>query len=111
MSRSRAAGTRWETAIVTALREHGWLHAERRAMNGNHDRGDITGIPGLVIEAKNVRRVELAQWVDEALAERANDGADVAVVWVKRRGRTSAADAFVVMDGDTFMRLLTQAGY
>jgi len=111
MSRSRAAGTRWETAIVGWLRVNGRPHVERRAMNGNHDRGDITGIPGLVIEAKNARRVELAQWVDEALAERVNADADLAVVWVKRRGKTSPGDAFVVMDGDTFMRLLTQAGY
>jgi hypothetical protein len=33
------------------------------------------------------------------------------VVWLKRRGRTSAREGYVVMDGETFTRLLSDAGY
>jgi len=50
MSAARAKGTAWETAIVGYLRGRGAPHAERRALNGSNDRGDIAGIPGLVIE-------------------------------------------------------------
>jgi hypothetical protein len=111
VSRSRAKGTTWESAIVTHLRTHGAPHAERRALNGNHDRGDIAGIPGVVIEAKSAARVELAAWVDEAEQERANDLARIGVTWFKRRGKTSAGAGFVAMTGDTFLRLLADAGY
>jgi hypothetical protein len=111
MSRSRAKGTAWESAIVAHLRAHGVPHAERRALGGAKDRGDIAGIPGVVIEAKSAARIELAVWVDEAEAERANDHARIGVTWFKRRGKTSAGAGYVAMTGDTFLRLLADAGY
>jgi hypothetical protein len=111
VSRSRDKGTTWETAIINHLRAHGAPHAERRALNGNRDRGDIAGIPGVVIEAKSAARIELAAWVDEAEVERVNDGAGIGVVWFKRRGKTSAGAGFVAMTGDTLLRLLAEAGY
>lgn len=107
---SKAKGTAWESAIVDYLRIFN-PHVERRTLNGNHDRGDITGIPGVVIEAKNAKTITLAAWVDEANIEGLNDNAPVAVVWVKRRGRTSPMDGYVVMDGTQFVRLLEEAGY
>src|SRR5690348_16916994 len=111
MSRNRAKGTSWESKIIEFLRERGWPHAERRALGGNNDRGDVAGVVGVVIEAKSCNRLELAAWLDEAEAERANDRADLGVAWIKRRGKTSAAHGYVVMDGDTFTWLLRAAGY
>jgi hypothetical protein len=111
MSQSRAKGTRWETAVVEHLRAHGVPHAERRALGGANDRGDIAGIPGVVIEAKSAARVELAAWTDEAEAERRNAGAAIGIVWTKRRGKTSPGAGYVLMTGDTLIRLLTDAGY
>lgn len=111
MSRSKQKGTAWESAIVTHLRENGAPHAERRALAGNSDRGDIAGIPAVVIEAKSAARVELAAWLDEAQKERANDGAEIGLVWFKRRGKTSPGAGFVLMDGDTLLTLLRAAGY
>jgi hypothetical protein len=111
VSLSRRTGTAWETAIVDYLRGRGWPHAERRALAGHLDRGDIAGVVGVVIEAKAVKTVELAAFLDEAHIEAANDRADLGVVWLKRRGRSSPADGYVVMDGATFTRLLTDAGY
>jgi hypothetical protein len=110
-NRSKAKGTAWESAIVAWLREQGWLHTERRALAGNVDRGDIAGIPGVVIEAKNAKTINLAGWLDEARAERDNDNADLGVVWFKRRGKSSPRDGYVLMDGDTFAWLLKSAGY
>lgn len=111
MSASRRAGTAWESAVVSYLQSRGWPHAERRALGGANDRGDIAGVVGVVIEAKAAKRVELAAFLDEALVEAANDRADMGVAWIKRRGRASAADGFVVMDGATYTRLLADAGY
>ena len=108
MSAARAKGTAWETAIVNYLIGEGFVMAERRALAGALDKGDITGIPGVVIEAKNCKTINLAQFVDEANVEAINANADVGVAWVKRRGKTSPAEAYVVMSGTTFIELLTQ---
>ncbi len=111
MSRSRAKGTAWETRLVEYLRDQGWPHAERRAMQGSRDRGDIAGVVGVVIEAKSCRAVDLAGWLDETTVEQANAGANVGAVWVKRRGRTNPGAGYVVMAGATFTTLLREAGY
>lgn len=109
MSASRAKGTAWESAIVTYLHTRGWPHAERRALRGKHDRGDVAGIVGVVIEAKSAARVELAAWLDEATRE--TGPGERGAVWFKRRGRTSPAAGFVLMDGETFVKLLIDGGY
>lgn len=111
MSSSKKRGTAWETAVCRLLAVEGFPHVERRALNGTQDRGDVAGIPGVVIEAKNCRQTQLAAWVDEAAIEQANDGADYSAVWHHRRGKASPADGFVTMTGATFVRLLRAAGY
>lgn len=111
MSRSKAKGTAWETTVCDYLRALGWVHVERRALHGTSDRGDVAGIPGVVIEAKNEKTMALAGWVDEAEQERANDHAEYGVVWHHRRGKASPAAAYVTMSGDTFVRLLSAAGH
>lgn len=113
--RSRAsakkAGTAWESEIVRTLRERGWPHAERRAKTGRNDQGDITGIPGICIEAKNTKQITLAQFANEVRAETQNARADFGAAWIKRPRFTQAKHGYVLMDGDTFMRLIKQAGY
>lgn len=104
-------GTAWESEIVSFLQACGWPHVERRTLSGAKDRGDIAGIPGVVIEAKATKTVALGAYLDEATVEAVNDGADIGAVWLKRRGRSSAGDGYVVMDGLTFAALLTSAGY
>lgn len=111
MTTSRRRGTRWETAIVDHLRTRGAPHAERRARNGARDRGDIAGIPGVVIEAKNEKAITLASYLDEANLEATNDGARIGAAWIKRRGRTCPGSGYVLMDGATFLKLLADAGY
>ena len=104
-------GTAWETQICDYLISRGWPHVERRRLNGRYDRGDIAGIPGVVIEAKNAKTIALAAWLDEAIEEAENDHADLGAAWFKRRGKASAGDGYVLMDGRTFAKLLTAAGY
>lgn len=111
MSATKAKGTRWESAIVAYLKTWSVEAAERRALNGSRDRGDIAGIRKVVVEAKNARTMTLAAWMDEAVTEGRNDDAEVAVVWHHRRGKASPGDGYVTMTGETFMRLLVTAGY
>lgn len=111
MSRSRAKGTAWESAVVAYLIERGWPYAERRALHGNADKGDITGLPGVCLELKSAARVELAVWWEEAKAERRNANAATTAVWFKRRGKTSPSHGFVLMDGETYTELLKAAGW
>lgn len=108
-SRSKAKGSAWERAIVEHLKAEGWLFAERRLAGSNKDRGDVAGVVGVVIEAKNKARMALAEWVDETEAERVNDGAWLGVVWHKRIGKSSAADGYVTMTGAQFTALLARA--
>jgi hypothetical protein len=111
VSAAKEKGTRWESAIVAYLRDKGFTYAERRALNGAHDKGDLTGLPGICIEAKNVARLDLSGWLDEAEEERDNASADVGAVWIKRRGYTSPGRAYVLLTGDDFQWLLHAAGY
>jgi hypothetical protein len=111
VNRSKIKGTRWETAIVDHLRLNGAPHVERRALAGVLDRGDIAGLPGVVIEAKSAARQDLAGWLAEAEAERINDRAEVGFVWAKRVGRTSAGDGYIVMTPAVMLHLLAAAGY
>lgn len=111
MSASKRKGTGWESAVVQFLQENGAPQVERRALNGAKDRGDIAGIPGVVIECKNEREITLASYANETEQERVNDGARIGVAWIKRRGKTSPGNGYVLLDGNTLIRLLIDAGY
>ncbi|MDX3039395.1 hypothetical protein PV383_19755 [Streptomyces caniscabiei] len=108
-SRNKAKGSAWERAIVEHLRNAGWPFAERRIAGAAKDRGDIAGVVGVVIEAKNTASRNLAGWIAETEAERVNDGAWLGVVWHKRTGKASAADGYVTMTGAQFTALLARA--
>jgi hypothetical protein len=111
VNRSKIVGTRWETEGVRVLREEGASAAERRALAGILDRGDIAGMPGVVWEMKAEVRIDLAGWIAEVEAERRNDGSDVGIVWAKRRGRTSGRDGYMIMTPGVGFHLLRAGGY
>lgn len=108
MSAAKKKGTTAETAVVNYLRAVGFTQAERRTLNGSKDRGDIAGIPGVVVEVKNCARQELGAWIAEAEIERDNDNASLGVVWHKRRGKGNPGDWFVTMSGRQFAALLRE---
>lgn len=113
-NRPKAIGTSAETAVVRALRTLGFPHAERRALTGALDQGDITGCPGLVFEVKGGEAAKVASdaqisaWLAETEAERLNAGADIGVLVLQRRG-VGAANAgrwWAVVAIDTIRRLV-----
>lgn len=104
---SKVKGTAAEVAVRDYLRANGYLHAERLALGGNLDRGDLTGIdPRVVIEVKACKALDLAGWVNETDVEVVNAQADIGVVWHKRRGKTNPSQWFVTMNGADFVQLL-----
>lgn len=108
-NRNKTKGSAWERTIVEHLRAAGWPYAERRIAGAAKDRGDIAGVVGVVIEAKNTTRMKLSEWVAEAETERVNDNAWLGIVWHKRTGKSSAADGYVTMTGAQFTALLARA--
>lgn len=111
MSRNKQKGTSFETLIVRYLADNGFPHAERRALAGVNDLGDITGTPGIVWECKNHKTLSFSEWLAEAETERVNAGADFGIVIAKRRGRGDAADQYAVLTVEHLVWLLKQAGY
>lgn len=107
-NKSKAKGTAWETAIVNYLHDSGSFRARRKTLSGNSDKGDIEvlSVPNVVIEAKNERSYKLSEWVKEANVEAKNADVEFGVVWMHQTGKSNPADGFVVMSGDTFLRLL-----
>jgi hypothetical protein len=116
-NRSKAIGTRWESAIVDYLRANGRPFVERRTLGGINDRGDITGLPAVVLEAKACKTLSIGAWLKELDAEIANDlarskdDATTGALWIKTRGKTSAGDGYIVMRPDVWLKLLKEAGY
>jgi hypothetical protein len=108
-NRSKAKGTAAESAVVGYLNVNGYPQAERRALAGAADKGDVSGVLGVAIEVKNCAKTELGAWVDEANVEACNAGDALGVVWHKRRGKGSPGEWFVTMDGATFTALLAVA--
>lgn len=106
MSANKRRGTRAESAVVDYLNSFGYTTAERRALAGALDKGDIAGMDNLVIEVKDWARMDLAGWVDEAEKEKYNAKADFGVAWHKRRGRGTPGDWYVTMTGRQFMGFL-----
>lgn len=83
MTKSKAKGTKAETDCVKYLREY-WPLAERRALAGAKDKGDIAGIPKTAGEVKAAVKIELPKWQRETLAEMANAEAANCFLVIKR---------------------------
>ena len=82
---AKAAGTRMESLVASALAHHlDDDRIERRTRAGAKDRGDVGGVRihdrRLVIEVKDCARLDLPGWTREAHAEAGND--DALAQWV-----------------------------
>ena len=106
---SKRKGDRFELDVVDALRRAGIEGAERALGAGRRDdRGDIFGIPGMVLQAKNVARMDLPGWMRDAARQAGNDRTDLYAVVHKRHGVADAAQAWVTMPLHVFARWVQQ---
>lgn len=113
MSAARQKGTLAETALVKFLARHGFPHAERRALHGTDDKGDITGTVGLAWEVKNHKSYHFPQWMKETEIEALNAKADYGILVVKpnRVGVDNVGDWWAVLSVAEVVSLLREAGY
>lgn len=105
MSKSKQKGTAWETAVVNHLRNNGWPYAERRALAGINDKGDIFFDPEWILECKDEVKITLSEYMKEVEDEIANAGAKYGAAIVKRRYR-GAGESYAVMTLDQLIRLI-----
>ena len=105
MNRNKQAGTRWESAVVVYLREQG-VDARRVAQTGVRDLGDIHA-GDWTLEAKSVKSVDLASFIDQAERERENAGKQYGVAIVKRRSH-GTAKGYAVMTLETLARIMKE---
>lgn len=85
MSKNKDAGTWAETQVVRLYQSSGWPHAERRALTGSVDRGDITGVIGLCTQVKNVAQPRLETWFSELLEQQHNASASACLLAVRKK--------------------------
>ena len=105
-NRNKQKGSRWEAAVRDYLSEHTGLRVERIPAGAADDRGDLSGLPGLAVECKDVARIDLAGWCDEATVEASNVGdGTLPLVVAKRRGKP-AGQGYAVMPLWAFTELL-----
>jgi hypothetical protein len=111
VNKPKQRGTAAESAVVSFLRTAGFPYAERLALQGGKDRGDITGIPGVVIEVKAVQEYAFNQWLTEARVERDNAGADFGLVVAKPRlvGTSKTGQWYALMYSFDYLALVSQA--
>lgn len=82
-TKSKARGTATERMAVRHL-QTAWPEAERRALAGKFDRGDIIGVPHTTIEVKGERANRLPEWKFETLTEQRNNGDLLCLLIVRR---------------------------
>ena len=108
--RPKAIGTAAETAVVRYLQANGFPNAERRALHGATDLGDLTGTPGLVWEvkggeaAKTASDNQIGAWLDEAEVERAHAHAAFGFLIVAR-SQKNVRDWWAVLFADALASL------
>lgn len=99
---AKAAGSRFERLIADYLNDRLYgLNVDRQVKTGARDAGDIAGVhlagKRIAIECKNVTRMNLPKWTQEAHTEAGNIGAAVGVVVHKRHGNGKPEDQWVTM--------------
>ena len=94
---SKAKGTAAETLVVRYLQAFGWPQAERRALAGIQDKGDVSGIADWVGEIKACKTMDLAGWCRELEAEMHNANARYGAVIAKKRGTLDVGDWYALM--------------
>lgn len=115
MSRSnKAKGSTFERAIVEAFRDLGWK-ADRLARRGAKDEGDVAVQVGedlaVVIEAKNVKQINLPDFISQSEVEAENysaarNGCDVVPLVVVKRRMKGVDESYAVCTLATFEALI-----
>lgn len=100
---SKQKGARFERLLASKFREHGYEARRTAQYCGNTgDASDVVGLPGIHVEAKHQERMQLYEWMAQAIrdAEAGGEGRLPAVFHKKNN-----ADILVTMRLEDFMNL------
>lgn len=103
---SRDKGARFERKLAEIFREHGYPARRtcQRAGKGT-DCPDVSGLPGIHVEAKHCERMQLYDWMAQAVRDSdANISNNVPAVFHKANKR----DTLVTMRLDDWMKLFDE---
>jgi len=92
---SRRKGNRAELAVVKLLKAYGWTARTSRSAQGVQGGADIITDCPLSVEVKDHARMELAAWLDQAVAQA--ESGKPGVVFHHRRGKGQPADWYATM--------------
>lgn len=96
-------GSRWRRAVEVWLQGAGFETTSRGIGFAGDDIVAVRAQLVLSIEAKNAKTIDLAGFVDQAVA---NANGSIPTVVVHRRGHIAVDDAYVVLPGRAFIELL-----
>lgn len=96
MNKNKRKGTAAETAFVNYMNDNGYPAVERRALQGKADRGDISGLAGIVIEIKSGSRLSIPEWLKELEVEMVNDGSTEGYLIIKPKGKGKVEQWWVI---------------
>jgi len=105
-SPQKRKGSAAELAVAKWLRKLGWIHAERSRAGWQDDRGDIDGLPGVCIEVKAEKKIDIPGYLRELEVEMENAKAWTGTVIIKRRGSTNVDDWYAVMPAKIWGELM-----
>lgn len=83
---SRAKGAAGERELAAFLRERGFDSRRGQQFSGGADSPDVTGIPGVHIEAKRVEAGNPYVWLDQAIRDAGKDKTPVVMHRRNKRG-------------------------
>lgn len=113
MSKSKQKGTWAETKSVEYFGVNGFPFAERVALGGAKDKGDVKLCPGVISEVKNCATLKLPSWFSELYDEIGNSNAKHGFLTIKPPGigGTRIGQWWAGMTVEHFSELHIEAGY
>lgn len=100
---SKQKGNRYERELASKLRDYGYDTRRTAQYCGNTgDASDVVGLKGIHIEAKHQERIQIYDWMAQAIHDSAENGkGDIPAVFFRKNN----AETLVCVRLDDFMKL------